>query len=60
MQNSWRWGPDGHGAIVLANLDQDAENPASRLRDSDDDIVDGAPDLDDLSRMIVQTGINLI
>ncbi|XP_014667902.1 PREDICTED: protein-arginine deiminase type-2-like, partial [Priapulus caudatus] len=54
-KNSWAWGPNGHGAIVLANLDKDAGNTFAHMRDSDDDVVSGPPDLQDLAAMRVHS-----
>jgi protein-arginine deiminase len=48
----WRWGPDGHGAVLLVNNDQDRNSPSDRS-DFLDDRINGPLDLKDLSRMVV-------
>ncbi|XP_078585971.1 protein-arginine deiminase type-2-like isoform X2 [Branchiostoma floridae x Branchiostoma japonicum] len=52
-KGSWKWGPDGHGAILLVNndcddylLEMDPEHKNSK--------IDGPFDLEDMSRMSVR------
>ncbi|XP_041129502.1 protein-arginine deiminase type-2-like [Polyodon spathula] len=52
-KGSWKWGPNGHGAIVLVNCDM--ESLGSTKRDCDDDSVSRLSDLKDMSRMVLRT-----
>ncbi|MBN3310544.1 PADI2 deiminase, partial [Amia calva] len=52
LQGSWKWGPDGHGAILLVNCD--AEN-YYKVPDSELDKISKRADLKDMSRMLLRT-----
>ncbi|XP_008851153.1 protein-arginine deiminase type-4 [Nannospalax galili] len=52
-QNTWTWGPSGHGAILLVNCDK--ENPKSSSMDFEDDQVLDNKDLQDMSPMTLST-----
>jgi protein-arginine deiminase len=44
--DSWTWGVDGKGAIILANNDDDGLRD---IPDNDDDVVNADPDSDDIA-----------
>ncbi|XP_038677818.1 protein-arginine deiminase type-2-like [Scyliorhinus canicula] len=52
-KGSWKWGPKGHGAILLVNCDKDA--PGAAVSDRSDEIVPIFEDLGDMSQMILRT-----
>ncbi|XP_051894918.1 protein-arginine deiminase type-2 [Pristis pectinata] len=52
-KGSWKWGPKGHGAILLVNCDK--EEAAIRGNDNSDDKVSIFEDLGDMSHMILRT-----
>ncbi|MGH0133744.1 UNVERIFIED_CONTAM: hypothetical protein FKN15_005259 [Acipenser sinensis] len=52
-KGSWKWGPNGHGAIVLVNCDM--ESLVGTKRDCDDDSLSFLSDLKDMSRMVLRT-----
>lgn len=52
-KGSWKWGPNGHGAVLLVNCDKEAGEPAKS--DKSDDTVPIFEDLADMSQMILRT-----
>ncbi|XP_067316408.1 protein-arginine deiminase type-2 isoform X2 [Pseudorasbora parva] len=50
---SWKWGPNGHGAIVLVNCD--SETSYKKKPDSENDEISKVSDLKDMSKMILRT-----
>ncbi|XP_060775421.1 protein-arginine deiminase type-2 isoform X2 [Neoarius graeffei] len=50
---SWKWGPDGHGAILLVNCD--SESSYLKQVDSEDEELTKVSDLKDMSKMILRT-----
>ncbi|XP_037622787.1 protein-arginine deiminase type-2 [Sebastes umbrosus] len=52
-KGSWKWGPNGHGAILLVNCD--SERSYWKILDKDQDTVTKVSDLQDMSVMIVRT-----
>ncbi|KAJ8259584.1 hypothetical protein GJAV_G00171120 [Gymnothorax javanicus] len=52
-KGSWKWGPQGHGAILLVNCDSESRYRSSPDHEHDD--VRRVSDLKDMSRMIVRT-----
>ncbi|XP_047439361.1 protein-arginine deiminase type-2 [Mugil cephalus] len=50
---SWKWGPDGHGAILLVNCD--SERTYRKKLDSEHDSVVTVSDLKDMSKMVLRT-----
>ncbi|KAG9352886.1 hypothetical protein JZ751_017462 [Albula glossodonta] len=52
-KGSWKWGPNGHGAILLVNCD--CEWLYKKKQDSECNQVTKVSDLQDMSRMIVRT-----
>lgn len=51
-KSSWKWGPKGHGAILLVNCDKEVS--FSGPQDSADDRISQESDLEDMSRMILR------
>nr|XP_032825558.1 protein-arginine deiminase type-2-like [Petromyzon marinus] len=51
-KGSWEWGPQGHGAVLLVNCDQESEGGAA---DNYDHILQGESDLKDMAPMVVRT-----
>ncbi|XP_072442704.1 protein-arginine deiminase type-2 isoform X1 [Chiloscyllium punctatum] len=51
-KGSWKWGPNGHGAILLVNCDKEIGSAGS---DRYDDTVPVFEDLGDMSHMILRT-----
>lgn len=49
---SWKWGPDGHGAIVLVNCD--SESGYYKKIDSEKKEITKVSDLHDMSKMILR------
>uniref|UniRef100_A0AAY4DET2 protein-arginine deiminase n=1 Tax=Denticeps clupeoides TaxID=299321 RepID=A0AAY4DET2_9TELE len=52
-KGSWKWGPSGHGAILLVNCD--SESTYMKKVDSSTDKVTKVSDLLDMSRMVLRT-----
>ncbi|XP_029006189.1 protein-arginine deiminase type-2 isoform X2 [Betta splendens] len=52
-KSSWKWGPTGHGAILLVNCD--SEQTYVKKLDSEQDYVSKASDLQDMSPMVLRT-----
>ncbi|KAJ8360479.1 hypothetical protein SKAU_G00170040 [Synaphobranchus kaupii] len=52
-KGSWKWGPQGHGAILLVNCD--SEWTYRKRQDCDDPAITKVSDLRDMSRMVVRT-----
>ncbi|KAJ1144212.1 hypothetical protein NDU88_010514 [Pleurodeles waltl] len=50
---SWKWGPYGHGAILLVNCDKD--QPNSKDMDNEDEGIFTYKDLEDMSILILKT-----
>ncbi|XP_069547288.1 protein-arginine deiminase type-2 isoform X1 [Brachyistius frenatus] len=50
---SWKWGPDGHGAILLVNCD--SEKIFKKKPDHEKDYVSTVSDLKDMSVMVLRT-----
>ncbi|XP_078731200.1 protein-arginine deiminase type-2-like [Lampetra fluviatilis] len=50
---TWKWGPNGHGAILLVNCDKERDSTSSP--DNEDRSLQGAADLQDMSPMLVRT-----
>ena len=50
---SWEWGSDGSGAILLVNSDRDTSYPSPHFRDRLDSRINGALDLKDLSKLVL-------
>uniref|UniRef100_A0A671S342 protein-arginine deiminase n=1 Tax=Sinocyclocheilus anshuiensis TaxID=1608454 RepID=A0A671S342_9TELE len=50
---SWKWGPNGHGAILLVNCD--SESTYKKTLDSEVDEISKVSDLQDMSKMILRT-----
>ncbi|KAF7207644.1 transcript variant X3 [Nothobranchius furzeri] len=52
-QGSWKWGPNGHGAILLVNCD--SETTYLKKPDSESDHISKVSDLKDMSLMVLRT-----
>ncbi|XP_057702158.1 protein-arginine deiminase type-2 isoform X2 [Corythoichthys intestinalis] len=52
-KSSWKWGPNGHGAILLVNCD--SERRFSKTLDTEVDYISKLSDLRDMSEMILRT-----
>lgn len=52
-KGSWKWGPDGHGAILLVNCD--CERTYWKSPDNEDDRIARVSDLKDMSTMVLRT-----
>ncbi|XP_023683319.2 protein-arginine deiminase type-2 isoform X1 [Paramormyrops kingsleyae] len=52
-KGSWKWGPKGHGAILLVNCD--SESVYNKQLDLEREEVTKVSDLKDMSRMILRT-----
>ncbi|XP_008277724.1 protein-arginine deiminase type-2 [Stegastes partitus] len=52
-KGSWKWGPDGHGAILLVNCD--SERTYRKKLDHDQDYISRVSDLKDMSVMVLRT-----
>ncbi|NWI67737.1 PADI3 deiminase, partial [Todus mexicanus] len=52
-KETWTWGPDGHGAILLVNCDRD--DPKAETPDNRDTAVRSYSDLKDMSQMVLRT-----
>ncbi|NXD88385.1 PADI1 deiminase, partial [Halcyon senegalensis] len=52
-KDTWTWGPDGHGAILLVNCDRD--DPKAETPDNCDTAVRSYTDLKDMSQMVLRT-----
>ncbi|KAM7098531.1 protein-arginine deiminase type-1 isoform 1-T1 [Molossus nigricans] len=50
-KKTWRWGPEGHGAVLLVNCDRDSLE--SRGLDLDDSQLTSLDDLKDMSPMVL-------
>ncbi|XP_017335163.1 protein-arginine deiminase type-2 isoform X1 [Ictalurus punctatus] len=50
---SWKWGPNGHGAILLVNCD--SESSYYKKVDSESEEITKVADLKDMSKMILRT-----
>ncbi|XP_029947285.1 protein-arginine deiminase type-2 [Salarias fasciatus] len=48
----WKWGPDGHGAIILVNCDSERR---WRKLDHEQDFIDRESDLKDMTTMVLRT-----
>ncbi|KAI7807654.1 protein-arginine deiminase type-2 isoform X1 [Triplophysa rosa] len=49
---SWKWGPNGHGAVLLVNCD--SESGYFKTMDSDKDEISKVSDLQDMSKMVLR------
>uniref|UniRef100_A0A3Q2PPM4 Protein-arginine deiminase n=1 Tax=Fundulus heteroclitus TaxID=8078 RepID=A0A3Q2PPM4_FUNHE len=54
-KGSWKWGPNGHGAILLVNCDRDSEKDNIKTTDSEEVNISKASDLKDMSLMVLRT-----
>ncbi|XP_036008047.1 protein-arginine deiminase type-2 isoform X2 [Fundulus heteroclitus] len=54
-KGSWKWGPNGHGAILLVNCDRDSEKDNIKTTDSEEVHISKASDLKDMSLMVLRT-----
>uniref|UniRef100_A0A673MBW8 protein-arginine deiminase n=1 Tax=Sinocyclocheilus rhinocerous TaxID=307959 RepID=A0A673MBW8_9TELE len=52
-KGSWKWGPNGYGAILLVNCD--SESTYKKTLDSEVDEISKVSDLQDMSKMILRT-----
>ncbi|XP_053725394.1 protein-arginine deiminase type-2 isoform X1 [Synchiropus splendidus] len=52
-KDSWKWGPDGHGAIVLVNCD--SERSYWKSPDLERNFIVETSDLTDMSHMVLRT-----
>ncbi|XP_037345915.2 protein-arginine deiminase type-2 [Pungitius pungitius] len=52
-KGSWKWGPEGHGAILLVNCD--SERLYKKKPDNEKDNVSTVSDLKDMSLMVLRT-----
>ncbi|XP_027134791.1 protein-arginine deiminase type-2-like [Larimichthys crocea] len=52
-KGSWKWGPDGHGAIVLVNCD--CERTYWKKPDTEQNFISKLSDLKDMSLMVLRT-----
>uniref|UniRef100_H3DLR8 Protein-arginine deiminase n=1 Tax=Tetraodon nigroviridis TaxID=99883 RepID=H3DLR8_TETNG len=52
-KGSWKWGPDGHGAVLLVNCD--CERTYLKTPDSKQTYVSKVSDLKDMSLMVLRT-----
>ncbi|XP_034021717.1 protein-arginine deiminase type-2-like [Thalassophryne amazonica] len=52
-KGSWKWGPRGHGAVLLVNCDSDSSH--KKKPDSEQDFISTVKDLKDMSPMILRT-----
>ncbi|NXS58363.1 PADI1 deiminase, partial [Brachypteracias leptosomus] len=52
-KTTWKWGPDGHGAILLVNCDRD--DPKTTESDHSDTTIRSYADLKDMSQMVLRT-----
>ncbi|XP_061687896.1 protein-arginine deiminase type-2 [Syngnathoides biaculeatus] len=52
-KGSWKWGPNGHGAILLVNCD--SERTYSKRLDTEVDYISKLSDLRDMSQMVLRT-----
>ncbi|XP_017553329.1 protein-arginine deiminase type-2 isoform X1 [Pygocentrus nattereri] len=50
---SWKWGPNGHGAVLLVNCD--SESYYKKRVDTEKEEISKVSDLKDMSRMILRT-----
>ncbi|XP_030632541.1 protein-arginine deiminase type-2 [Chanos chanos] len=52
-KGSWKWGPNGHGAILLVNCD--SESTYRKARDCENEKISKVSDLRDMSKMVLRT-----
>ncbi|XP_059426545.1 protein-arginine deiminase type-2-like isoform X1 [Carassius carassius] len=52
-KGSWKWGPNGHGAVLLVNCD--SETTYQKTLDSEVAEINKVSDLQDMSKMILRT-----
>ncbi|XP_077054084.1 protein-arginine deiminase type-2 isoform X1 [Siphateles boraxobius] len=52
-KGSWKWGPNGHGAVLLVNCD--SETSYKKKVDSEKDEISKVSDVQDMSKMILRT-----
>ncbi|XP_026205819.1 protein-arginine deiminase type-2 isoform X3 [Anabas testudineus] len=52
-KGSWKWGPKGHGAILLVNCD--SERTYWKKPDTEQDYISNVSDLKDMSAMVLRT-----
>ncbi|XP_040888846.1 protein-arginine deiminase type-2 isoform X2 [Toxotes jaculatrix] len=52
-KGSWKWGPNGHGAILLVNCD--SERTYGKKPDAEQDYISKVSDLKDMSAMVLRT-----
>ncbi|XP_027134792.1 protein-arginine deiminase type-2-like [Larimichthys crocea] len=52
-KGSWKWGPDGHGAILLVNCD--CERTYWKRPDLEQRLISEASDIEDMSLMVLRT-----
>uniref|UniRef100_A0A7N8XQQ4 Protein-arginine deiminase n=1 Tax=Mastacembelus armatus TaxID=205130 RepID=A0A7N8XQQ4_9TELE len=52
-KSSWKWGPNGHGAILLVNCD--SERTYVKRLDSEQDCITSVSDLKDMAPMVLRT-----
>lgn len=50
---SWKWGPNGHGAVLLVNCD--SESTYNKKPDNEDSEIGKVSDLKDMSKMVLRT-----
>ncbi|TRY89353.1 hypothetical protein DNTS_015293 [Danionella cerebrum] len=50
---SWKWGPNGHGAVLLVNCD--SESSFHKEEDNKNEDISKVSDLKDMSKMILRT-----
>ena len=53
-KNTWDFGPNNKGAIVLCNNDDDNRLPGTSQIDNTNHVVDGVNDIDDLAPLIIR------
>ncbi|XP_049590696.1 protein-arginine deiminase type-2 isoform X1 [Syngnathus scovelli] len=52
-KGSWKWGPNGHGAVLLVNCD--SERRYAKQLDTEVDYISKLSDLRDMSEMVLRT-----
>lgn len=50
---SWKWGPNGHGAVLLVNCDSESIN--NKKPDNENSDIGKVSDLKDMSKMVLRT-----
>nr|XP_020482038.1 protein-arginine deiminase type-2 [Labrus bergylta] len=54
-KGSWKWGPNGHGAVLLVNCDSETRYRYLKTLDHEKDSVSRVSDLKDMSLMVLRT-----